>query len=345
MTKFIICCNTSRSFLLMMLLIFFSCQKDESIIIKPLSKDAVFSSSGLLARLISRVVQNPTTLDNILDHSSCISIQLPVSVVVNSQSISVSNKGDYQLVKNNVDASSADDDFIHFSYPITVNFQDFTSQMVENKNKLNEIIINCSDEDDLDDISCLSINYPISVAIYDTNSQTLRTKFFENNIQFFSFITNGLRSNFVASINYPISIKNKLGVNTIVNSNSEFENFIQNSIGDCDDDNAMNSAFEAVISSCTWNILLYKHEYYDQTTLFTGYSFNFNTNKNSMAVRNLVTIAGTWSTELDNGTTKLKLNFIGNTLEKIEENWKLIEYSNSIIKLRHEKDYLTFTKI
>lgn len=345
MTKLFICYKTSRSLLFMLLLVFFSCQKDESIVIKTPSNAEVISDSGLLTRLLSRVVQNPTTLDNVLDHSSCISIQLPVIVVVNSQSISVSSKSDYQLVKNNINTSATDDDLIHFSYPITVNFKDFTSQVVENKSKLDGIILNCSDEDDLDDISCLTINYPVSIAIYDTNSQLASTKILENNTQFFSFITNDLHSNIVASINYPISIKNKLGLNTLLNSNSEFENFIQNSVGDCDDGNTINPAFEAVLTSYDWYISQYKQEYIEQTTLFTGYSFNFNANKNSSAIRNSVLISGTWTTELDDGITKLKLHYSGETLEKLEEDWKLIEFSNTFIKLRHDTDYLTFTKI
>lgn len=345
MTKLFICYKTSSSLLLMMLFVFFSCQNDESIVIKTPSNVAVITDSGLLTRLLSRVVQNPTTLDNVLDHSSCISIQLPVIVVVNSQSISVSSKSDYQLVKNNISTSATDDDLIHFSYPITVNFHDFTSQVVDNKSKLDEIILNCSDDDDLDDISCLTINYPISIAIYDTNSQLASTKFLYNNTQFFSFITNDLHSNIVASINYPISIKNKVGENTFLNSNSEFENFIQNSIGDCVDGNIINPAFEAVLTSSEWYISQYKHEYNDQTTLFTGYSFNFNANKNSSAIKNSVVITGTWTTELEDGSTKLELHYAGETLEKLEEDWKLIEFSNTLLKLRHDNDYLTFTKI
>lgn len=333
----------SKATSLLILLFLFSCQKEEVVIISNPSNKDIISSGFPLTDLISRVVQSPTSIDNVLDKSSCIGIQLPVSIVVNGQAITITDNTGYLTVKNIINAYGNDDDLIHFVYPITVKFRNFTSQIVTNKIKLDEII-DC-DDDDLDDISCISINYPISVAVYDTNSQLATTKIFENNTSLFAFITNGLKSNIVATINYPISVKNKLGENTVINSNAELENFIENSIGDCDDDTDTNPDFDVVFTSSSWYISHYKHEYDDQTTLFSGYNFNFNTNKTSLAVKKSSSISGTWSTEIDDGTTRIELHYDGDVLEKIEEDWKLVEYSSSSIKLRHDSDYLTFTKL
>jgi hypothetical protein len=73
---------------------FGSCQKEEETIVQDTSESFVFGSP--MADLLLRVSQNPTAIDNILDNTSCFSVQLPVTVIVNGQQILVSNQADYQ---------------------------------------------------------------------------------------------------------------------------------------------------------------------------------------------------------------------------------------------------------
>ena len=85
--------------------------------------------------------------------------------------------------------------------------------------------------------------------------------------------------------------------------------------------------------------------------MFSGYVFTFNNNGTSTAVRNSITTAGTWSTYTDSGENKLDLNFDGLALDEIEDDWRIIEFSATQIRLKDVSggdgsvDYLTFTKL
>ena len=67
------------------------------------------------------------------------------------------------------------------------------------------------------------------------------------------------------------------------------------------------------------------------------------------AIKNTTIINGTWSTTIEVGYSKLNLNLEGEMLHEIEEDWRVIENSTTLIKLRHVRgggktDYLNFTK-
>ena len=77
---------------------FFSCQKEEMVIIDENNNETLTSTSPLTG-LITRVSQNPTAIDNVLDNSSCFKVKLPVTVIVNGQNIVVATETDYKQFK------------------------------------------------------------------------------------------------------------------------------------------------------------------------------------------------------------------------------------------------------
>ena len=112
-----------RSILIISILFFGSCQKEEETVVQDTTQS--FERSAPIAGLLIRTSQNPTSLDNVLDSSSCFSVQLPVTVIVNGNQITVADASDYQLVQDAIDAYSNDDDLVNFVYPITIRFQNF----------------------------------------------------------------------------------------------------------------------------------------------------------------------------------------------------------------------------
>lgn len=115
-------------FLFSVFFLILSCQNEESEI--EIDTTSTLTSKAPLFQLVARVVQNPTSFDNVLDNSSCFTVQLPVTVVVNAQQITVNDTVDYQLVQDVIDASSTDDDIVNFIFPITIQFQNFETQVV-----------------------------------------------------------------------------------------------------------------------------------------------------------------------------------------------------------------------
>ena len=330
-----------------------SCQKEEETIIQDNSQSFVVNTP--IADLLSRTSQNPTSLDNVLDSSSCFSVQLPVTVIVNGQQITVADEADYQIVQAAIDEFSDDDDLVNFVYPITITFQNFQTQVLQDANDLDDVLDDCGEDDGFDEIDCITLVYPITINIYDSNNQLANTVTITSNSSLFNFLDN-LGSNTFVAINYPISAMNSNGQMIVINSNSELENFIDESIDDCDDDNSGGSggsgstAFTDVLTSGTWYISYYFDDDDDETSDFNGYTFTFNTNGNSTAVLSGVTTNGTWSTFVDSGQNKLDLIFDGIDLDEIEDDWRIIEYSNTQIRLKDVSggdgsiDYLTFTK-
>lgn len=330
-----------------------SCQKEEETVIQDNTESFVVNEP--IAGLLSRTSQNPTSIDNVLDNSSCFSVQLPVTVIVNGEQITVTTEADYQIVQAAIDEFSDDDDLVNFVYPITIIYQNFQSQVLQDADDLDDVIDDCGEDDGFDEIDCITLVYPITINIYDSNNQLANTVTITSNSNLFNFLAN-LGSNTYVAINYPISAINSNGQTVVINSNSELENFIEDSIDDCDDDNSGgsggsgSSAFTDVLTSGTWYISYYLEDDDDETSDFNGYTFTFNTNGTSTAVRNSMTTNGTWSTFVDSGQNKLDLIFDGLALDEIEDDWRIIEYSNTQIRLKDvsggdgSTDYLTFTK-
>ena len=70
-------------------ILFFSCQKEENEVIQDPTQN--LNKTSPLVNLLSRVSQNATSQDNVLDNSSCFSVQLPVTVIVNGDNVVVAN--------------------------------------------------------------------------------------------------------------------------------------------------------------------------------------------------------------------------------------------------------------
>lgn len=329
-----------------------SCQTEEETIVQDNAHS--FLRNSPIAELLARTSQNPTSLDNVLDNSSCFSVQLPVTVIVNNQQITVTDEADYQTVQNAIDAFSDDDDIVNFVYPITIRYQNFQTQVLQDADDLDDVLDDCGDDDGFDEIDCISIVYPIVINIYDSNNQIANTVTITSNSNLFNFLNN-LSNNTYVAINYPITAINSNGQTVTLNSNSALENFIDDSIDDCDDDNSGggsgNNNFTTILTSGTWYVSYFQEDDDVETTMFSGYVFTFNNNGASTAVRNSITTAGTWSTYEDSGENKLELNFDGLALDEIEDDWRIIEFSATQIRLKDVSggdgsvDYLTFTKL
>lgn len=337
-------------------LVFTNCQKEEVEIVDETVPNNVISSNSTLTTLISRVSQNPTSKDNILDNSSCFSVQLPVTVIVNSQQITVTTAAQYQTVQDAINAFSNDDDIVNFVYPITINFQNFGTQVIANSNQLDDVLDDCDDDDGFDEIDCIAVNYPITINVYNTSTQQASTVTIQNNIQLFAFIATGLSTGVIATINYPISVTNSNGQSIVINDNAQLQDFIENSIDDCDDNSSgggsgsgNNPTFTSVLTTGNWRIT-YSFDDGDQTLNYAGYNFTYNANGTVTAVKNTTSINGTWSTYVDSGENKFLLSFDGLILDEIEEDWRILEFTSTTIVLKNVSggnggiDYLTFTK-
>lgn len=329
-------------FLSFAVLQFVACQEDEIVIIQDNTQN--LSANSPLTNLISRISQNSTSKDNILDNSSCFTVHLPVTINVNAKQIIVTNQDDYKTVQSTLDAFSNDDDVIHFIYPITIQFKNFNTKQIINSDQLNEVIDACEDNDDFDEIDCLNINYPIKISIYNTISQIANTVTIQNDSDLYNTLDK-LENNFFIAINYPISATNFNGQNIVVLNNSDFEAIIEANIKECKSGSggSGNSSFVSTLTNGTWHVSYY-FENKDETLSFNTYNFIFNSDESISVLKSADNSSGDWSDFVSNGQEGLELDFDDDKLNKLESDWKIIEYTSSNIRLKNENKYLSFTK-
>ena len=325
-----------------------SCQTEENEVIQDPNQN--LSNVSPLTTLMTRVTQNPTSGDNIMDNSSCFSVVLPATVIVNGQNIVVSTQADYQTVQDAIDAFSNDDDIVNFIYPITIQFQNFSTQVLQNSDDLDDVIDDCGEDDGFDEIDCISFNFPIVINVYNANNQLANTITINNNTDLYNFLEN-LEDNEYVAIQYPISLIDSNGVNVTITSNDQLEDVIEDSIDDCDDSpsGGGSSTLSSIIVEGTWYVS-YFFDDTDETSDYAGYNFTFNVSGTATAVKNTTTINGSWSNYIDSGDEKLEFSFDGSVLDELEDDWEVTEYSATQIRLKDVSgggsgtDYLYLTK-
>lgn len=108
-----------------------------------------------------------------------------------------------------------------------------------------------------------------------------------------------------------------------------------------------NPSFDARIWSSSQRKSIYLFNFHD----YQGYVFTFSANGNSLAVRNATSHSGNWASYVESDYSKLEVSFIGDTLEEIEDDWRVIEFNETLIELSNvsggsgELQYLNFEKI
>ena len=325
-----------------------SCQTEENEVIQDPNQN--LTNISPLTTLMTRVTQNPTSGDNIMDNSSCFSVVLPATVIVNGQNIVVSTQADYQTVQDAIDAFSNDDDIVNFIYPITIQFQNFSTQVLQDSDDLDDVIDDCGEDDGFDEIDCVSFNFPIVINVYNANNQLANTITINNNTDLYNFLEN-LEDNEYVAIQYPISLIDSNGVNVTITNNDQLEDVIEDSIDDCDDSpsGGGSSALSSIIVDGTWYVS-YFFDDTDETSDYAGYNFTFNVSGTATAVKNTTTINGSWSNYIDSGDEKLEFSFDGSVLDELEDDWEVTEYSATQIRLKDVSgggsgtDYLYLTK-
>lgn len=319
--------------------LFFNCQSEENEIITETPPTQLIVTGSPLVKLISRTTQNPTSKDNVLDNSSCFSVKLPVEVFVNGTTITVNSEADYQTVQNAIDAFSNDDDIVNFNFPITVQFQNSTSQIIEDTDELDDVLDDCDENDDFDEIDCIAINYPVVINVYNTNNQVANTISITSNTQFFNYL-DSIDSDDIATIVFPLTMINSNNQSVLINSNKELEDFIEDAIDDCDDDDSEepSPAFASILTSGSWYVSYYFEEVDDETIDYDGYNFTFNSNLSISVSKNSDNSSGSWLNFSESGDTMLDLDFSDSNLSKLADDWKIIEYNENQIRLKHIDD-------
>ncbi len=340
------------SFLL--LFIFFSCRKEETILIDR-TQDPGLKANSTVANLMNRTSLHDGSKDNIIDRASCFSIKLPVTVIANGTTIVVVTANDYEVIESIFDDSSSDVDTIEIIFPVTLIFSDFTEVTVNSQSELESFIDDDCNSGIDDDIECLDFQYPITASVFNTSNELLNTITISNDNEMHDFIED-LNDDVIVNINFPITITLFNGNDLIINNLNELETAIDNVKNQCDedddndfddDDNTDMDAqgFSDLLTACPWKVDELKVNEQDfenvKNTVLT-----FNADGTVSAELNNTSSGGTWSIITNDG---LRLQLTMDTLTEFNNTWRLSKIETEDdgkdkVELRKGEDELKIIK-
>ena len=220
---------------LLFLMLFSSCQDEVTEITEPTNEETITANSSL-ATLMRNTTSNDGSQDNILDYANCLEVELPVTVIIDGVEIIIDSEDDFDVIEEIFDEFDNDEDTLDFVFPITIISSDYTVIVIENEAALEELALECHDEnEDDDDIECIDFQYPISISIYNTDFEVIDTITINDDEALYNFIEN-LEGGVLASLNFPITMVLANGDTVVVENNTELEAAIIDAEDDCDED-------------------------------------------------------------------------------------------------------------
>lgn len=246
--------------LMVMGLFFSACQLDE---LSP-EIQVVESGNNLDDTVIALMVQlatNDGSFDNIVDGASCLEINFPYTVEINSVEFEINSEADFELIELLFDAFDDDDDVLSLLFPITITTADHSEILIENSEDLNELSVACIEGGLDDDIECIDMQYPVTFFTFNVAREQTDSVVVSNDSELRRFLL-GLGTNDVVSIDFPVRFALYDDSEITVNSLEELKMAILNAIDSCDEDDDTNyndddfteESLPIILTNCAWYI-------------------------------------------------------------------------------------------
>lgn len=319
-----------------------SCQQEADETILPIPAEA-FTANSTEADFIRRTTLRDGSSDNILDSASCVALIFPVTVIVNGEQIVVSNENDLKYVERILDEADDDEDEVNIVFPVTVILADHTEMVVENEDAFENLMEDCIEGGDDDDIECIDFVFPVKLTVYNTNNQVSEVITLNNDSQLYDFIES-LEDDELVSFKFPVVMQLVDGTEITLNDNEELEDAIEDSSDDCDedddndfdDDDVDDSNLVATLLSGSWEVDYFFDEA-DETSEFENFTFTFNADGTALATDGVTEVEGTWATYGDDGELELDLDFGEDSpFDEIMEDWGVFEFNDTEIVLKDD---------
>lgn len=210
---------------LLLILILAACQKEELKIVEGQEEESFVRDSQLKNLLVS-VVAHDGSFDDVMDKSSCFSIDFPYICSYNGHAYPVDSAEDLAPF-------DAEDNLVP-RFPITITYANHQKETIPDIDTFLKLINRCSNGELYNDaIGCVDIMYPVSVALYYPDSSDFETITFTHDKQTFETIFD-FDENIIANINYPIEIKLENDVVLTITSNDILKSQILDIIPFCE---------------------------------------------------------------------------------------------------------------
>tara|TARA_R110002049_G_scaffold993_11_gene7234 strand:+ start:18862 stop:20646 length:1785 start_codon:yes stop_codon:yes gene_type:complete len=325
------------------LLLFTSCQ-EEVIDVTPPAESETLSANSELTSLISATSIMDGSTDNIIDKASCLSVELPITVIVKGLEIKIDSKEDFKIIEKIFKEFDDDDDTLDIVFPITIILSNYEEVTIQNRDALDNLIKECQGENEEDDdIECIDFQYPISFSVYNPNFQIINVVTIENDRQLHKFIKRVMNAEVLASINFPVTMKLADGTEIVVNNNIELARTIKEAKDACDedddndygDDDFTKERLDKYLVTCPWVVYDFQRNTISLANKYNEYALNFKEDGVVvMRARGGGILTGTWSTRVTDKGALLKMKF-----EKLADftlEWIVYDIEDGKIKVFEE---------
>ena len=312
--------KTTLYFLIFCLLFFTSCQKEISQVIQT-STGEVLDSSSAVTLLVKKMVTKDGSKDNIIDNASCITVQLPVTVIVNGTQMVVSVEQDYNAVEAIFDASSIDIDSLQIVFPIVITLSDFSEISINNYDSLNEYSKNCNGNNQNDnDIECIDFVYPIYLSVFNSESQITQTVTIENDAHFYQ-VVEAIATTQIIEIQFPLKTILYNDTEIVINDMNTLQNAIEKADNMCDedddndynDDDCINCSEteikQLLVDVCDWKIHELITNEVENTKDYEDYLFTFLEDGTVVVNDDSNNFEGSWLVYTSNFQIIVEINF------------------------------------
>ena len=334
------------NFKLVLILSFFSllfvtsCQ-NEFLEETPQNQEETLVPDSPLTAVMRSTVTNDGTVDNILDESSCFTVNLPVTIIANGITITIDSLEDLEVIEEIYDEFEDDEDDLDFLFPITIILNDYDDIVIENEDALETFIDDCLENEVDDSIECVDFVYPITMSIYNLSFQVIDNVTFNNDEDLYDFLDEFEDETddqvIIASLNFPVSLVYADGSTAAVNNNQELQTAINAAEEDCDDsdedDNCTQDEIEMYLQECSWTI-----NDYPETNDLENLYLNFGPNGTLQIIDGVTTVAigGNWSMSASNdGLPEIIVSDL-TAYEFLEGSWIIVECDDDEFLIEYE---------
>ncbi len=302
--------------LLVVALSFTSCEKEYDPIIET-SDEETMTANSAAASLMTNVVSNDGSYDNIVDGSSCFDIRFPYNVSVNGLDVTINSKDDLRLIEEIFDALDEDNDILDIIFPVTITLADYSEITIENLAQLREHAEKCIEGGGDDDIECIDVIYPVTFFTYDREAQQTGSVEVGSDKEMRRFFA-GLDMEDIISLQFPVMFEMYDGTKVTVNNIEELRAAIERAKEACDedddddynDDDFTKERLDNLLAECPWLVKEVKRENQNSSDQYENYLMTFSED-GSVIVKDREgnMLQGEWMTRVSDYRVLLKLEF------------------------------------
>lgn len=328
--------------ILLLLTILSSCQEEKVETLEP-SPEEVVTTNSALREFVLRMTLNDGSIDNLIDDSSCISVELPVTVVVGDKEIVIDSVAGLGILEMILEESEDDD--LEIVFPITVVLPDYSEVLVIDNDALEELQDICDEGDD-DDIECLDFRYTLDLFVFDAKKEMADIVTINSDKEMFLFFNN-MGDDDLVGFEFPLSLVQFDGSAVEVHDNIELEESIESLIDACDEGDNQNQ-IEAFLVGGEWVITFFE-DTTDVSITFNDFVLIFNSDETIIAEGELgENIEGKWKVNFrdDKQSFALELDFDTDDPPFIwlDAEWDITDYLETHLEMEAESEVTDLLK-